>query len=364
MAELLKILVEVRKAGATDLHASPGEKAFLRRMGMLEIMPDHKVSEDDIKKFILATSTPKIREILGKHRQVNYAYEDPASGERYRVAISFIRGKFALAIRLLQKQSPKMAELGLPEPIRKVLAKQSGLIIVGSPSGQGKTTTIASLLEFINSHYEKNIITIENPVEIKFTDDRSSFVQRGIPLDVPNFFEGLNEAYRLDPDVVMTDSISYSDALDQALFLCEAGCMVIAATEGGSCQQMLERIIHGRTADERDGLRGKLATHLSMIISQRLVPKADEKGLVAVFDILVNTQAVRALLKNNNLVMMKNLQEQDQASGMQTFDRHLMAMVKGSVITPKTAVTYAEDETEMATRFTNERGDRSWISKP
>ncbi|MBF0500071.1 MAG: Flp pilus assembly complex ATPase component TadA [Candidatus Riflebacteria bacterium] len=356
MSELLKTVADVRKSGATDIHLSAGEKIFVRRGGVLSIISDHKVTEDEIKKVILATSTPKAREILGKNRQVNYTYEDGVSKERYRVAASFCRGKFALAIRMLPAQPPKMADLGLPDAIRKVLAKQSGLIMVGSPSGQGKTTTIASLLDFINTHYEKHIITVENPVEIKFKDDRSSFLQRGIGLDVPNFFGGLDEAYRLDPDVVMTDSLNYRDALDQAMFLCEAGCLVIGATEGGSCQHLLERVIHWRSAEEHDGFRGKIATHLSMIISQRLVPRADEKGLVAVFDIMVNTQQVKAMIKNDNLSMIKTIQEQDQASGMQTFDRHLQTLVKKNVITSKTAVEYAEDITEMSARFTSGKG--------
>lgn len=350
MADLLKILAELRKTGASDLHAAGGEPLFVRRNGAFELLKDEKVTEDDVRKTILASSTPKAREILGKHRQVNYAYEDQ-NGGRYRFSAYFSKGKFAAAVRILPIQPLKMADLGLPDQLRKVLSKQSGLIVVGSPSGQGKTTTIASLLDFINTHYEKNIITIENPVEIRFKDERSSFLQRGIPLDVPNFFEGLSEAYRLDPDVVMSDSISYKDALDQALFLCEAGCLVIGASDGGSCQQILERIIYGRAAEERDGIKGKLATHLSMIIAQRLIPRSDGKGMIAVFDVMVNTPQVKTLIKNDNLVMIKTLQEQDQASGMQTFDRHLLALVKKNVISAQTAIANADDAGEMSGRF-------------
>ncbi len=351
MDAFIKVLQELGKTAVSDLHIFPGETCFIRRGGVIEPLSGIKFSEEQVKKIILQTSTPRARQILGKSRQVNFVFQtDPEN--RFRFSVFFDKGKFAIAIRFIPPVPAKFADLGLPEPLKKVLAKQSGLIVIGSPSGQGKTTTISALLDFINSLFEKNIITVENPVEIKFKDEHSTFIQRSIPLDVANFYEGLIEAYRLDPDVVMTDSINYRDALDQALFLCESGCMVIGATDGGNCQQILERLIYSRPAEDRDGLRGKLATHLAMIVSQRLVPKNDARARVAVFDILVNTHQVKALIKNENLVMLKTLQEQDHASGMQTFDRHLVSLVQKAVVNPATAVAFADDGYEMATRFT------------
>lgn len=351
METLHRILNEIAASKASDLHIYPGENPFIRVNGVLQKMVGTEFSEDEVKKIILATSSPRAREILGKQRQVNYAWERGSEG-RYRISVFFDRGKFGLAIRVIPMTPPKFSELGLPDPIKKTLAKTSGLVIVGSPSGHGKTTTIASLLDFINTHFEKNIITVENPVEIKFRDDHSTFIQRAIPLDVPNFYSGLSAAYRLDPDVVVTDSLNYSDALDEALFLCESGCMVIGATDGGSCSQILERIIYSRPVAERDALKGKLATHVSMVIGQKLVPKFENQGRTAAFDILVNTPQVKTLIRNENLVMLRTIQEQDHASGMQTFDRHLASMVQKNLITPQTAIAYADDPHEMTGRFT------------
>jgi len=351
MDVLFKVLGEVAKSRASDLHIYPGENPFIRVNGVLQQLPGMAFSEDDVKKIILGTSSPRAREILGKQRQVNYSWERGTDG-RYRFSVFFDRGKFGIAIRVIPVVPPKFGDLGLPEPIKKTLAKSSGLIIVGSPSGHGKTTTIAALLDFINTHFEKNIITVENPVEIKFKDDRSTFIQRAIPLDVANFYSGLNEAYRLDPDVVVTDSLNYRDVLDESLFLCESGCTVIGATDGGSCAQILERLIYSREAEARDSLKGKLATHVSMIIGQKLVQRSDNYGRIAVFDVLVNTQQVKTLIRNENLVMLRTIQEQDHASGMQTFDRHLAAMVQKTVISTQTAIAYADDPHEMSGRFT------------
>ncbi|HNV70329.1 MAG TPA: ATPase, T2SS/T4P/T4SS family [Candidatus Ozemobacteraceae bacterium] len=349
MPDLLTLLKDLRQANTSDVHITPDTPVFVRKNGFLEPLKDCRFSEADIKKIILGTSTPKAREILGKSRQVNYAFL--CDGVPYRFAAFFDKGRFALTIRIIPAVPPKFADLGLPDTLKKALSKNSGLIIVSSPSGQGKTTTIASILDFINTHFEKNIITVENPVEIRFKDDKSSFIQRSIPLDVPNFYEGLSEAYRLDPDIVVSDSLNYRDAMDQALFLCEAGCLVIGATDGGTCQQVLERIIYSRPAEERDSLRGKLATHLNVLISQKLAPRSDHPGQVGIFDILVNTPQVKSLIRNENLVMLKTIQEQDSASSMQTFDRHLMNLVRKNVISAATAVALADDSFEMAARF-------------
>lgn len=351
MADLLKVLGELAKSKVSDLHVFPEETCFIRRAGALEPLSNVKFSEDEVKKIILSTSNPKVRELLGKHRQTNYSFVSP-TGERFRFSVFNERGKFALAIRTIPAYPAKLTDLGLPEPIKKVLSKPSGLIIVGSPAGNGKTTTIASLLDFINTHYEKNILTVENPVEIKFKDDKSSFIQREIPLDVANVFDGLDEAYRMDPDVIMTDSLGYKDAMEQAFFLCEAGCLVIGATDGGNSQQILERIIGGVPDEERDGIKGKLATHLAMIISQRLVPRMDGFDRVPIFDILVNTPQVKSLIRTENLIMIRPLQEQDLANGMCTFDRQLLALAKKAQIYHADSIAYAEDSQEMALRLT------------
>ncbi|MBF0406265.1 MAG: Flp pilus assembly complex ATPase component TadA [Candidatus Riflebacteria bacterium] len=356
MEELLKTIIELPKSGATDFHVNSDENAYIRKFGKIAPLPGKIFTDEEIKKFILATSTPKAREILGKTKQVNYSFQSE-TGERLRIAAYFSRGKFSISVRNIRLKAPKMEDLDLPEGLRKALSKQSGLIIVGSPSGQGKTTTISAIIDFLNTHFERNIITIENPVEILFKDDKSSIIQRSIPLDVPNFWEGLKDSYRLDPDVVVTDSLNYPDAFDQALFLCESGCLVIGAMDGGNCPQILERILFSRSADERVGLRSKLTTHLSLIISQKLVEKSDVGGMTAVYDILVNTLQVKALIRNENFVMLKSIQEQDHSSGMQTFDRHILSLVKKKTISMETAISVAEDAQEMSARFSKKGGN-------
>jgi len=349
MPDFTKMLVELRKAGASDLHINSGENCYSRQNGLLTCLKDIKFSDDEVKKIILSTSSPKAREILGKFRHVNYAYEDP-NGERYRFSAFFSRGKFALAIRFLPAAPAKLQDLGLPEQMKKVLAKPSGLILIGSPAGQGKTTTLSAILEFFNQHFEKNVVTVENPVEIKFKDHRCSFIQRSIPLDVPNFFEGLNEAYRLDPDIVVTDSISYADALDQTLFLCESGYLVIALTSGEDSQKILERLIFSRQKDQREAFREKLISHLSMVICQRLVTCLNNKR-VAAFDIVVNTPLVKNVLKGDNLGMIKNLQDQDKEWGMITYEKCLRGMINKLMITPATAAAFFGENSEIAAKF-------------
>ncbi len=346
MADFWKVLESMARDQVSDILISPGEPVFVRKRGRLQKKEDLKLSEDDMRQIILKTSTNKAREILGKFKQVNYSVAAP-DGQRYRIAAYFERNRLALSIRVVPKVVPQLAELGLPSPIKSLLAKQSGLIIVASPSGHGKSTTIASLLDFINHHFEKNVVTIENPVEMVFADDRSSFIQRSIPLDVNNFFDGLNDAYRIDPDVVMSDSLTYRDALEQALFLCEAGCLVIGGVDGGTCTQVLQRIIDGCPPDEQPRMRGKLGNHLLAMISQRLVTRQSTMDRMAVFDILVNTQQVKTLIRNGNLPMLRAQMEKDAAQGMLIMGKHLQQLVVSNTISKDEAVAAAGTNPEI-----------------
>ncbi|NCB40881.1 MAG: hypothetical protein EOM80_19170, partial [Erysipelotrichia bacterium] len=209
------------------------------------------------------------------------------------------------------------------------------------------TTTIAAMLNFINRHFEKSIFTIENPVEYVFKDDKAAFLQRSIPVDISNFYNGMCEAYRVDPDVVVSDSVNYADAMDQALTLCESGCMVIASTEGGDCQQILDRMINGREPSAREALRARISSQLKMIISQRLVPREDNNGRVAIFDIMINTPQMKALVRNNNMSMFRTLQGQGEIAGMKTFDSQLVQLIRKRVVSQKVCAEYAIDKSRL-----------------
>lgn len=347
MSELLKVCQLVKVKGASDLHLFPDQPVFYRLNGLIEKLDNVILTEEQIKKIILETSSPKAREILGRQRQVTYAEEVPTVG-RLRFSVFFDKGKFALAIRFISEKIFDLEELGFAESSRKVLSQPSGMILVGSPSGEGKTSTIAAMLNFINHHFEKSIFTIENPVEFVFKDDKAAFIQRSIPVDISNFYNGLCEAYRVDPDVVVSDSINYPDAMDQALTLCESGCMVIGSTEGGDCQQILERLISCRIPEEREALRARIAAQLKMIVSQRLLPREDVAGRVAIFDVMVNTAQMKALVRNNNMSMFRALQGQGEIAGMRTFDSQLTKLIRKRVISQKTAAEFAIDKSRIS----------------
>jgi len=348
MTELLKICQMVKVKGASDLHLFPDQPIFYRLHGAIEKLEGIMLNEDQIKKIILETSSPKAREILGRQRQVTYA-EDVAGVGRLRFSVFLDKGKFAIAIRFIGEKFFELEDLGFGEGVRKIIAQPSGMILVGSPSGEGKTSTIAALLNFINRHFEKSIFTIENPVEYVFKDDKSAFIQRSILVDISNFYNGLCEAYRVDPDVVVSDSINYPDAMDQALTLCESGCMVIGSTEGGDCQQIVDRLISCRMPAEREALRARIASQLKMIISQRLVSREDQSGRIAIFDILINTPQMKALIRNNNMAMFRSLQGQGEIAGMKTFDSQLANLVRKRVVSQKSAADYAIDKARIST---------------
>ncbi|MCK9456661.1 MAG: Flp pilus assembly complex ATPase component TadA [Candidatus Riflebacteria bacterium] len=340
---LLKVCQLVKVKGASDMHLYPDRPVYYRVNGAIQTLDSLTVAEEHIKKIILETSSPKAREILGKFRQVTYAADIETVG-RLRFSVFFDRGRFAMSVRFISDKIYSFQELGFSEAIKKILAQHAGLILVGSSSGEGKTSTIASIINFYNSYFEKNIITIENPVEYLFKDNKSAIIQRSIPLDISNFYAGLCEMGRVNPDVVVSDSLNYPDAMDKALSLCESGTTVIGGTEGGDCLQILERIINLRSPSEREVLRSKLASQLTMIISQRLVPKTDHTGRKAIFDIMVNTPQLRSLIRNNNFTMFRTLQSQGEIAGMKTFDSQLAELLRTGYITKKAAAEFSIDK--------------------
>ncbi len=347
MSDLSKIWELLKEKGVSDIHLFPDQQVYYRVNGVLDKL-SMIIREDQIKKIILATSTPKAREILGHQRHVTYAENVDGIG-RLRFSAFFERGRFAVSLRVINPRFFELDDLGLTDVQKKVIFSHSGLILVGSPSCEGKSSTIAAILNYMNHNFERNIYTIENPVEFVYQDDRAAFIQRSIPVDVTDFYNGMLEAYRVDPDVVVTDSISYSDTINQALNLCESGCTVIAATDGGDALQIIERIISMRAPDERDNIRQRLSSHLKMIISQRLVPLADNSGREAIMDIFVNTIQMKALIKNNNMSMLRTIQAQNEAAGMQTLDNQLKKNLRKGKITKKIATEFAIDKTNMLT---------------
>ena len=345
MSELNFIWEKLKDQSVSDIHLFPDQQVYYRVNGSLKKL-DTIVREDQIKKIILSTSSPKAREILGHQRQVTYGENVEGIG-RLRFSAFFERGRFAVSLRVISDKFYTLEELGIIELQKKVIAQKSGLIIVASPSGEGKSTTVASILNYMNHNFERNIYTVENPVEFVYKDDKASFIQRSIPIDVSNFYNGLLEAYRVNPDVVVTDSITYSDTVNQALNLCENGCTVIATTDGGDSLQIIERIIGVRDPDERDNVRQRLSAHLKMIISQRLVPLADNSGRTVIFDILINSPQMKALIKNNNMSMFRTIQNQSEAVGMRTFDNQLRNLLRKKLITQKNAMDFAIDKTNI-----------------
>ena len=345
MSDLLKIWDLLKEKGVSDIHLFPDQQVYYRVNGVLDKL-NTVITEDQIKKIILSTSTPKAREILGHQRQVTYAENVDGIG-RLRFSAFFERGRFAVSLRVISDRFFELDDLGLNDIAKTIFSQHSGLILVGSPSCEGKSSTIAAILNYMNQNFERNIYTIENPVEIVYQDNKAAFIQRSIPVDVTDFYNGLLEAYRVDPDVVVTDSISYTDTVNQALNLCESGCTVIAATDGGDSLQIIERLISMRPPEERDNVRQRLSAHLKMIISQRLVPLTDNISRKAIFDILINTVQMKNLIKNNNMSLFRTIQAQNEAAGMRNFDNQLKNLLRRHMISQKTALEFAIDKTNI-----------------
>lgn len=347
MSHLTEICKLVKENWGSDFHIATEQPVFYKVKGTLKKFDKMVLDQDQIKKIILATSSPKAREILGKMKQVTYATNVDEVG-RLRLSVYFERNKFAISARILSDNFLELDDIGFNESARKIISQPSGLILVGSPSGEGKTSTIAAILNFINKHFEKSIFTVENPVEFVFKDKKSSFIQRSIPVDSTDFYNGLCEAYRIMPDVVMTDSIGYPDAMDQALSLAESGRLVIAATGGGDSQQIIERLINSRNYKQRDYVRNQIALQLKLVISQRLIPTRCKTDRIAIFDTLILTGQLKTLIRSNSMSMFRALHSQGEVTGMKTFDSELAKLLRKQAIDKKTAKEFSVDKSRFS----------------
>ncbi|NLM17831.1 MAG: Flp pilus assembly complex ATPase component TadA [Candidatus Riflebacteria bacterium] len=349
MADFKQVCEAAKKIKASDVHIVSDEQIYCRVNGKIVPLPDMLMSQKEVKQSILDTSSPKALAILGKQKHVTYAADIEDIG-KVRFALYFNRQEFALSARFIPDDLTKMLGL-LPNPqIESFLDQNRGLILVGSPSGEGKSTTVASMLNYINNKHDRLIFTVENPVEYVHKDNRSTFIQRSIPIDIVDFYDGLSEAARIAPDIVVTDSISYDDAFDQALTLSESGCMVIALTEGGDCQQIIERVIKSRKIEDQASFRSRLATQLMLTVGQRLCPMAvSSMTRVPIFDIMENTQQSKIFIRNDNLTMFRTVQQEHEraASGgrtdtlARTFDKQLQTLLAEGKITRETAYDLA-----------------------
>ncbi len=346
------ILKKAIDLGASDIHLKVGSRPVYRIHKKLHVDEEFPVIDEEHFKLFLD-------EVIGKNEKKKYEFEEMGEIDlsyslpkvsRFRVNVYKQRGTSGMAFRVIPFQIPPFNTLNLPEVMLKtVLSSSKGLILVTGPTGSGKSTTLASIIEEMNKTYRKVIVTIEDPIEYLLSDKNCFIVQREVGIDTQSFARGLRAALREDPDVIMVGEIRDTETAEIALQAAETGHLVLSTLHTLDAKETVNRLIGMFKLEVRDQIRQMLAETLVAVFSQRLLPRADGKGSIPAVEIMINTGAIKeALLDPDRLDDIPDLIAKGKAAyGTQTFDQHIEELYREGLIDYQTALLYASKPADL-----------------
>ncbi len=344
--DIVKFLTEAVEKGVSDIHLKTDEAPALRRDGKIyktNLPPLTELEILEIMDIILPNSIKnKAFEVF----DLDFAYEIKGIS-RFRVNLSRGLGKLAIVIRVISYEILTVDQLNLPKVIEKFAHLNSGIVLITGATGSGKSTTIASLIDYINQNYQKHIITIEDPVEYIFSDKKSVITQRQIEIDTATFPDGIKYALRQDPDVILIGEIRDFETMQSALKASETGHLVFATLHTNDAIQTINRMVNFYEPQDRDFVRKQLAETLKGTVSQKLIPRQDTVGRIPACEVLVVTPTVKDFIIKNQLEDLYDLVRKGSFDHMLTLNRSLYDLVYKKIISPESALYYSDNKVEL-----------------
>lgn len=337
-----ELLIKTIELGASDLHITTGISPVVRLNGELRALNYPKLMPNDTRELIYSIMTQEQRDVFERNWEYDFSYSIPGKG-RFRVNVYFQRGSVAAAFRTIPAKIPTIEELRLPPVVHEFAMKPRGFVLVTGPTGSGKSTTLAALINIINETRSCHIITIEDPIEFLHPHKKSVINQREVGTDTRSFSNALKYALRQDPDVILIGEMRDLETIQTALTAAETGHLVFATLHTVDAPQTIDRIIDVFPPHQQQQVRVQLAGCLQGIISQQLLPTADGKGRVVACEILVATAGIRNLIREGKTHQIYTAIQTGQKYGMQTLDMALADLVKRGWITYDTALEKCQD---------------------
>jgi twitching motility protein PilT len=345
--DFAEILLQVVDRRASDLHLAAGAPPTLRIRGRLTPLEGYEpLTQLDTREIIYSILTGSQRQKLETNWQLDFAYAVPGRA-RFRVNAYFQRGALGAAFRLIPFDVVPLETLGLPPVIREFANKPRGLVLVTGPTGSGKSTTLASLIDVINQSREEHIMTIEDPIEFLHNHKRCIVNQRELGSDATSFADALKAALRQDPDVILVGEMRDLETIGTAITAAETGHLVFATLHTQDTPQTIDRIVDAFPPSQQGQVRAQLSVALQGIVTQTLVPTADGAGRCVAAEVLVPTPAVRNLIREAKTHQIYSVLQTGGQHGMQTMDASLAGLVRAGTITRQTAETRAHSVEEM-----------------
>ena len=310
---------------ASDLHLTVGRPPTLRIHGRLRSISTGPLTPEDTTSLMKSITPDRCQQELQESGTSDFAFsfQDKA---RFRVSVFKQKGLVGIALRLIPWQLKSFEELGLPESIMPLLHRPRGLFLVTGPTGSGKTTTLATMIDYINTHLDAHIITVEDPIEYYQEHKKCIVTQREVGVDVPTFEEGLRRAMRQDPDVMLVGEMRDLATMEAAVTAAETGHLVFATVHTTSAENTCNRIIDAFPQAQQEQIRVQLSVTLLCIIAQVLIPRADKAGRIAAFEIMVTTPAIRNLIRENQTYKINSSIQTGKKLGMILLDEHLFEL--------------------------------------
>lgn len=340
MSDLLQLVVS---EGSSDLHIRVGIPPTIRVHGILHRVEGPPCRPEDTEELMRSiTSEDHIQQIRERGgADFGFAFGEAA---RFRVSAFKEKGNFAMVLRQIPSKLLTMEQIGIPPSAKELLYKPRGLVLVVGPTGSGKTTTLASMLNIINEERdEAHLITIEDPIEYYHKHKKAVVTQREVHVDVPNFAEGIRRALRQDPDIILVGEMRDLETIEAAVTAAETGHLVFGTLHTTGAAKTIDRLVNAFPVTQQETIRIQLSTVLVAVISQLLVPRVDKPGRVAVFEIMINTPSIAALIRDNKTFRLQSDIQTGAKYGMVTLDGFLLEKYMAGMIAREEVITKCQD---------------------
>lgn len=349
MLKIDELLLSAKSKGASDVHLTVGLPAKARINGLLVSLNEERLTNNAIEELVAPVLNERTRGILNEFGEVDFAYSIPGEG-RFRVNVFRQRGTLATVLRLINAIIPTPEQLGIPKEVQDLVFKKRGLILVTGPTGSGKSTTLASMIDRLNQERNCHIITLEDPIEYLHSHKQAVINQREIGADTTSYSGALRAALREDPDVILVGEMRDLDTIATAITAAETGHLVLSTLHTTGSAATVDRVIDVFPAHQQPQIRMQFANVIEGVISQQLLPNSANNGRVAAFEVMLGSPAVRNLIRESKTHQLNGLIQTSKKQGMELMDDALYNLYSQGKITKENCMAYSQDSVAMQKR--------------
>ncbi len=352
-----RLLETCIKSGASDLHLHVGRPPTLRLHGRLRALDTKVLEPADTVALMEAIAPERAQQELQERGGSDFGFDFGGAG-RFRTSIYHQRGNISLALRLIPTKLFAIEEIGLPQIVKSLIRRPRGLFLVTGPTGSGKTTTLATLVDYVNTHFDKHIVTIEDPIEYFHTHKKSIVTQREVGVDVPSFNEALVRVLRMDPDCIMVGELRDLETIESAIRAAETGHLVFGTLHTTTAQGTITRIVDQFPAGQQEQIRIQLSETLLAVLCQSLIPRVDIRGRIAAFEFLVANSAIANLIRENKTYRIPSSIQTGKKFGMRLLDEHIFRLFTDKKIAEADALDHCQNPSELQEKIEAFRAGR------